>query len=52
MSKKLTQAEHNYDVENPKLLAVKFALEKWRQWLEGAEHPFIIQTDHKNLEYI
>ena len=28
------------------------ALEEWRHWLEGAEHPFLVWTDHKNLEYI
>ena len=24
----------------------------WRHWLEGAEHPFLVLTDHKNLEYL
>lgn len=24
----------------------------WRHWLEGATHPFIVWTDHKNLAYI
>ncbi len=28
------------------------ALEEWRHWLEGAEQPFLIWTDHKNLEYL
>ena len=28
------------------------ALEEWRHWLEGAEQPFVVWTDHKNLEYI
>lgn len=28
------------------LLAVKLAL---KEWLEGAKHPFIVWTDHKNL---
>lgn len=37
---------------NHKLLAVKLTLEEWRHWLEGAEHPFIAWTDHKNLTYI
>lgn len=37
---------------NRELLAVKLALEEWRHWLEGAEHPFVIYTDHKNLEYL
>lgn len=33
------------------LLAVKLALEEWRHWLEGTEQPFLVWTDHKNLEY-
>ncbi|XP_055798460.1 chromo domain-containing protein cec-1-like [Salvelinus fontinalis] len=28
------------------------ALKAWRHWLEGARHPFLIWTDHRNLEYI
>ncbi|KAK3562654.1 hypothetical protein QTP86_003394 [Hemibagrus guttatus] len=28
------------------------ALEEWRHWLEGARHPFLVLTDHKNLEYL
>ena len=40
------------DVGNRELLAVKVALEEWRHWLEGAEHPFLVWTDHKNLAYI
>lgn len=52
LSRKLSPAERNYDVGNRELLAVKLALEEWRHWLEGAQHPFIVWTDHKNLEYI
>ncbi|XP_078807233.1 uncharacterized protein LOC101167294 isoform X2 [Oryzias latipes] len=51
-SKKLSTAEQNYDVGNRELLAIKLALEEWRHWLEGAEHPFIVWTDHKNLAYL
>uniref|UniRef100_A0A3B3HZ14 Gypsy retrotransposon integrase-like protein 1 n=1 Tax=Oryzias latipes TaxID=8090 RepID=A0A3B3HZ14_ORYLA len=51
-SKKLSSAEQNYDVGNRELLAIKLALEEWRHWLEGAEHPFIVWTDHKNLAYL
>ncbi|KAI3376026.1 hypothetical protein L3Q82_016558, partial [Scortum barcoo] len=32
--------------------AIKVALEEWRHWLEGAEHPFLVWTDHKHLEYL
>jgi hypothetical protein len=42
----------NYDVGNQELLAVKLALEEWRHWLEGAKEPFVILTNHWNLEYI
>jgi len=52
LSRKLTDAERNYDVGNKELLAVKIALEDWRHWLEGAEQPFLVWTDHKNLEFI
>ncbi|XP_030621226.1 galactoside 3(4)-L-fucosyltransferase-like [Chanos chanos] len=45
-------AERNYDVGDRKLLAIKLALEEWRRWLEGAQHPFLVWTDHKNLKYI
>ncbi|KAL0199933.1 hypothetical protein M9458_003120, partial [Cirrhinus mrigala] len=51
-SRSLTPAERNYDIGNRKLLAVKLALEEWRHWLEGSGVPFIVWTDHKNLEYI
>ncbi|XP_042291189.1 uncharacterized protein LOC121912808 [Thunnus maccoyii] len=37
---------------NLELQAIKLVLEDWRHWLEGAEQPFLIWTDHKNLEYI
>ncbi len=51
-SKKMSPAEQNYDIGNRKLLAIKLALEEWRHWLEGAQHPFEVITDHKNLQYL
>uniref|UniRef100_A0A4W5LA02 ribonuclease H n=1 Tax=Hucho hucho TaxID=62062 RepID=A0A4W5LA02_9TELE len=51
-SHRLSPAERNYDFGNRELLAVKLALEEWRHWLEGSGVPFIVWTDHKNLEYI
>lgn len=50
-SKKISPVE-NYDVRNWKHLAIKLALEEWWYWLEGAHHPFVVYTDHHNLEYI
>ncbi|KAK3539567.1 hypothetical protein QTP70_010278 [Hemibagrus guttatus] len=51
-SRKLTAAEANYDVGNQELLSIKAALEGFRHWLEGARHPFLVLTDHRNLEYL
>jgi len=42
----------NYDIGNQELLAVKQALEEWRNWLEEAEQPFVVWSDYKYLEYI
>uniref|UniRef100_A0A4W5MZA1 ribonuclease H n=1 Tax=Hucho hucho TaxID=62062 RepID=A0A4W5MZA1_9TELE len=52
LSHRLNPIERNYDVINRERLAVKMALEEGWHWLEGAEHPFILRTDHKNLEYL
>uniref|UniRef100_A0A9J8C776 Gypsy retrotransposon integrase-like protein 1 n=1 Tax=Cyprinus carpio carpio TaxID=630221 RepID=A0A9J8C776_CYPCA len=51
-SHRLSPAERNYDVGNRELLAIRLALGEWRHWLEGASVPFIVWTDHRNLEYI
>ncbi|KAK3539827.1 hypothetical protein QTP70_013334 [Hemibagrus guttatus] len=51
-SRKLNLAERNYDIGNWELLAVKLVLKEWRHWLEGAKHPFLVLTNHKNLEYL
>ncbi len=45
-------SQASYNVGNRELLAVKVALEEWWHWVEGAEQPFLVWTDHKNLEYI
>lgn len=51
-SRKHSPAERNYDVGDWELLAIKVALEEWRYLWEGAFHPVLIHTDHKNLEYL
>lgn len=50
LSKKLSSAELNYDIGNREQLAFKVVLEECRHWLEGAEQPFLVWTDHKNIE--
>jgi hypothetical protein len=39
-------------VGDRELFAVVKALKAWRHWLEGAKNPFLIWTDHRNLEYM
>lgn len=51
-SRRLSPAEQNYTIGDRELLAVKMALDEWRHFLEGAELPFLVWTDHKNLSYI
>jgi len=50
-SKSLSPVERNYKIHNKEMLAIIRALKKWRHFLEGAQHPVEIWTDHKNLEY-
>ena len=47
LSRRFSPAEANYDVGNRELLAVHAALTEWRYWLEGAQHPILIWTDHR-----
>ncbi|KAK1784438.1 hypothetical protein P4O66_011373 [Electrophorus voltai] len=46
-SRKLSLPEKNYAVRDRELLAMKLSFEEWRHWLEGAQHPFKVITDHK-----
>ena len=50
-SKSLSPVERNYKIHDKEMLAIIRALEEWRHFLEGAQHPVEIWTDHKNLEY-
>ena len=51
-SRRLSPAERNYALGDRELLALKLALEEWRHLLEGSMVPFIVWTDHRNLEYL
>ena len=50
-SKSLTPVECNYEIHDKEMLAIIQALDEWRHFLEGTQHPVKIWTDHKNLEY-
>lgn len=44
--RQLIPAETRYHTTDQELLAVMFALQHWRCYLQGAKHPFILVTDH------
>ena len=41
----------NYEIHDKELLAIVDSFQEWRHFLEGAQHPVMVYTDHKNLEY-
>jgi hypothetical protein len=50
-SKKLSPAESNYKIHDKKLLAIIRAMEEWKGELIGVKDPFVVLSDHKNLQY-
>ena len=46
-----TPTERNYDIYERELLAVMKSLAHWRPYLGWTKEPFIILTDHANLQY-
>jgi hypothetical protein len=50
-SKKLSPAESNYKIHDKKLLAIVRAMEEWRKELIEVKDPFVVLSDHKNLQY-
>jgi hypothetical protein len=49
-SRKLSSAEKNYPMYERELLAIVYALKKWRRYLHGSR--FVIKTDHHPLRYL
>jgi len=50
-SKSLSLVERNHEIHDKEMLTIICVLEEWRHFLEGAQYPVEIWTDHKNLEY-
>jgi hypothetical protein len=46
-----TPTKQNYDIYEQELLAIMKALTHWRPYLGWTKEPFLIQTDHANLQY-
>ena len=50
-SRSLLPAEKNYDAHNKELAEVVFGFKYGHPYFLGAQHPIIVWTDHKNLQY-
>jgi hypothetical protein len=46
-----TLTECNYDIYEQELLAIMKSLTHWRLYLGWTKEPFLIQTNHANLQY-
>ena len=51
ISKTFSPPERNYEIYDRELLAIIWALEEWRHYIQGLPHTTIIFSDHKNLTY-
>ena len=49
--RKLSPAEINYPVHEKELLAIKYALQTWRHYIDR-EYTIVIYTDHESLKYL
>lgn len=49
-SKSLSSAEQGYNIYDKELLAIFKAFKEWRHYLQGANGPTTVYTDHLNLE--
>jgi hypothetical protein len=50
LSKILSPAEFNYYIFDKEMLAIVYALQKWRHYVLGTAHKTTIFSDHQNLE--
>ncbi len=50
-SRKLTEAELNYEIHNKKLFAIINSFKQWRVYLKESRHQIQVYTNHKNLLY-
>ena len=50
-SRKLNNAERNYEIHDKELLAILDAFKEWKHYLLGADEPVTVYTDHQNQQY-
>jgi transposase InsO family protein len=51
-SAKMNDAERRYATHEKELLGLIRAVEHWRCYLEGNEHPIILLSDHRSLQHL
>jgi hypothetical protein len=49
ISRKLSAAEVNYDMNYLEMFTVIFSFRKWWHFLQGASHKTVVCSDHQNL---
>jgi len=50
-SRKLKDAEPNYEIHDKELLAILEAFREWKHYLLGVDEPVTVYTDHQKLQY-
>ena len=50
-SRQMIPAERNYEIYDKELLAIVTCLKEWRHFLQNSTLPFLVLSDHKNLQY-
>ena len=50
-SRTLLPTEKNYDVHDKELAAIVYGFKSGRPYFLGTNHPVMVRTDHKNLQY-
>ena len=48
-SRRMTPTEQRYSAQEREMLAVVYALQKWRGYIEGS--PILVRTDHESLKH-
>jgi len=49
-SRTMSPAEQNYNIYEKELMAIVDALKHWKNYLQGAQFPTTVHTDHQNLQ--
>ena len=51
-SRKVSDAERNYEIHDKQLLAILEAFKEWPHYLVGTKDPITVYTDHQNLQNV